>query len=41
MWVIKMGFWPLYLLAGLFALLSKLFDLVALSLDRFLRWLFD
>lgn len=41
MWVIKMGFWPLYLLAGLCALLSKLFDLIARALEGFLRGLFE
>lgn len=41
MWAIKMGFFPLYLLAALFALLSKLFGLISRSLERLLRWLFD
>lgn len=41
MWVIKMGFFPLYLIAGVCSLLSKAFGLIARSLDDFLRGLFE
>lgn len=41
MWVIKMGFFPLYVLSVVCALLSKVFLLISRSIDDFLRWLFD
>lgn len=41
MWVIKMGFYPLYVIAGACSLLSKVFGLAARWLDSFLFQMFD